>query len=305
VIKSAEELLKIDCKEACEKAQAYIRRWVDEKKADGIIMGLSGGLDSALMAALSVRALGKDKVHVYFLHDKNSENDSLEKARALAKWLSLELKTGSISDVMREKEKSASFFKLLSMMPRFVLPLAASFYYIVVGESPYITVLRKNEIRKSRLKRWVYDHIMSGVEEMFDGPCAQRRVVLEKLAHEKNLILIGSGNRSEDLTGWFTMDGVDNMPCSPLNPFYKTQVRQLSEYLGVPEAVLKRKPSADVLKGADDALALGMSFDKIDIVLYGIENGLPDEEISRYGLTMSQIKRVRNINKLSAWRRAA
>lgn len=305
MIDKKKEVLRIDEEKVLKEIDEYIRRWVNEKRVDGIIMGLSGGIDSALLAALAVRALGKEKVHVWFLHDKNSEEDSINKARIVSDWVGLKLNIGSITDVMREKEKDASFFKWLSTMPSFILPVIISMYYIVVGESPYITVLRKNEIRKSKLKRWVYDNVMSGVELMFDGPCAQRRVFLEKIAKEKNLLLLGSGNRSEDLTGWFTIDGVDNMPCSPIKCLYKEQVRQLSGYIGVPEEILKRKPSADVLKGANDALALGMDFDKIDIALYGIENNLSDAAIMNYGLSLPEIKKIRDIYRLSEWRRKA
>jgi NAD+ synthase len=138
---------------------------------------------------------------------------------------------------------------------------------------------------------------------MFDGPCATRRVVLEKVAKEKNLLLIGSGNLSEDLTGWFTVNGIDNMPHSPIMGLLKTQVRQLAQYLNIPTAVQKRAPSADVLRGADDTLALGMSFDKIDIILHGMEHDMSDSEIMKYGLTKNQIARVRKIYKMSAWKR--
>lgn len=297
--------IKIDEEATIKKIEEYIRRWMDGNNYSGVIMGLSGGVDSALLCALAVRALGKEKVHVYFLRGKNSEADSLDKARAVAGWLGLGLNIGSIEKEMNEKERNAHFFRWLTTVPKFLLPLISNLYFVVVGETPYITVLRKNEIRKNRLKRWVYDNIMSSVETMFDGPCAQRRIVIEKIGKEKNLLVIGAGNKSEDLTGWFTPDGIDNMPCSPINCLYKTQVRQLAEYMGVPDQVLRRKPSADVLKGADDALALGMGFDKIDIILYGIENNLSDRDIALYGPTIPEIRRVRRINHLSAWRREA
>ena len=302
---SVKKLLHVDCEKSCKSIEAYIRRWVEENKVDGVLMGLSGGIDSALLATLSVRTLGKDRVTVYFLHDKNSEKDSMDKARVVAGQLGLNLNIGSIEEAMCEKEKDASFFKWLTKMPKFTLPVIVSLYYVIVGETPYITVLRKHEIRRNKFKRWVYDNIMSGVEIMFDGPCAQRRVVLEKIAKEKNLLLMGTGNRSEDLTGWFTIDGVDNMPCSPIKCFYKAQVIQLSEYLGVPNTILRQKSSADVLRGADDTLALGMDLDKIDIILYGIENKMSDEDLMKYGVTIPEIKKVRDINRLSAWRREA
>ena len=250
-----------------------------------------------------MRALGKEKVFVYFLHDRNSEKDSMDKAQFVADSFGLKLNIDSIDAVMREKEKNAAFFKFISTLPKFVLPIMSSLYYVIVGETPYMTTLRREEIKKSRFKRWVYKHIVDGLEDMFDGPCAERRVVLEKIAKEKNLLLIGAGNRSEDMTGWFTINGVDNMPHSPIMGLLKTQERQLAQYLNIPQAIQKRAPSADVLKGADDTLALGMSFDKIDIVLYGIEHNMPDDDLMEYGLTKNQISRIRKIHKMSAWKR--
>ena len=302
-MKSAEELLRIDTKETSGHIENHIRHVVAENRVTGALMGLSGGIDSTVLATLAVRALGKDRVCVYFLHDRNGEKDSINKARLVAEGLGLNLNVGSIDAMMREKEKNAAFFKFISVLPPFVLPFMSSLYYVVVGETPYMTTLRKEELKKNKFRRWIYDNIVNGLESMFDGPCAMRRVVLEKIAKEKNLLIIGSGNRSEDLTGWFTIDGVDNMPHSPIMGLFKTQVRQLAEYLDVPQVIRNRAPSPDVLKGADDTLALGMSFDKRDIILYGIESSMSDDELMKYDLTKGQINRVRKIHKMSAWKR--
>ncbi|MDD5173459.1 MAG: NAD(+) synthase [Candidatus Omnitrophota bacterium] len=303
-MKSAKELLNINEKETAERIEKHIQNIVAENRVNGILMGLSGGLDSTVLVTLAVRALGKDRVCVYFLQDRNGEKDSVNKAQIVAEGLGLKLNVGSIDAIMREKEKDAAFFKFISKLPPFVLPFMSSLYYIIVGETPYMTTLRKEELKKSKFRIWLYDNIVNGLEEMFDGPCAARRVVLEKIAKEKNLLLIGSGNLSEDLTGWFTVNGVDNMPHSPIMRLLKTQVWQLAQYLNIPIAIQKRAPSADVLRGADDTLALGMSFGKIDIVLYGIEHNMSDDEIMEYGLTKNQIARVRKIYKMSAWKRS-
>ena len=302
-MKLAKDLLGIDGKTVSAEIEKYIQNVVTENGVNGVLIGLSGGIDSAVLTALAVRALGKDRVSVYFLQDKNGEKDSLNKARLVAEGLGLNLNLGSIDAMMREREKNAAFFKFISMLPPFVLPFMSSIYYIIVGETPYMTTLRKEELKKSSFRRWLYSNVVNGLESMFDGPCAMRRVVLEKVAKEKNLLLLGSGNRSEDLTGWFTVDGVDNMPHSPIMRLFKTQVRQLAEYLNIPEAIQKRAPSPDVLKGADDTLTLGMGFDKIDIILHGVEKNLSDEFIMEYGLTKNQIARVRKIYNMSAWKR--
>ena len=302
-MKSARDLLKMDGKEVSGKIEKYIQNAVTENKVNGVLIGLSGGIDSTVLVALAVRALGKEKVCVYFLQDRNGEKDSINKARLVAEGLGLNLNVGSIDAMMREKEKNAAFFKFISALPPFVLPFISSLYYIIVGETPYMTTLRKEELKKSKFRRWLYANIVNGLEEMFDGPCAMRRVVLEKIAKDKNLLLLGSGNRSEDLTGWFTVAGVDNMPHSPIMGLFKTQVRQLAEYLDTPKAIQNRAPSPDVLKGVDDTLALGMNFEKIDIVLHGIEHNMSDEELMGYSLTKDQIARVRKIHKMSAWKR--
>ncbi|MDP2929012.1 MAG: NAD(+) synthase [Candidatus Omnitrophota bacterium] len=302
-MKSAKELLKIDEEKTTQDIEKYIKDIVAEKRVDGVLIGLSGGLDSTVLTTLAVRSIGKERVFVYFLHDRNSEKDSLDKAQFVADSFGLKLNVDSIDAVMREKEKNAAFFKFISTLPKFVLPMMSSLYYIVVGETPYMTTLRREELKKSRFKRWIYKHIVDGLEDMFDGPCTERRVVLEKIAREKNLLLIGAGNRSEDMTGWFTINGVDNMPHSPIMGLLKTQERQLAQHLNVPRVIQKRAPSADVLKGADDILALGMSFDRIDIVLYGIEHNMSDDDLMEYGLTKNQISNVRKIHKMSAWKR--
>jgi len=303
-MKSAKELLKIDAKETAAQIEKYIQNVITENRVNGALMGLSGGIDSTVLVTLAVRALGKERVCVYFLHDRNGEKDSLDKAKLVAEGLGLNLNLGSIDAMMREKEKDAAFFKFISALPPFVLPFMSSLYYIVVGETPYMTTLRKEELKKTKFRRWLYANVVNGLESMFDGPCAVRRIVLEKIAKEKNMLIIGSGNRSEDLTGWFTIDGVDNMPHSPIMGLYKTQVRQMADHLNVPEVIRKRAPSPDVLKGADDTLALGMSFDKIDIVLHGIEHNMSDDEIMEYGVNKDQVSKVRKIHKMSAWKRS-
>ena len=115
-MKSVRELLKIDAKETAERIEKHIRHIVAETKVNGILMGLSGGLDSTVLVTLAVRALGKDRACVYFLQDKNGEKDSINKARLVAEGLGLKLNVGSIDAVMREKEKNAAFFKFISCL---------------------------------------------------------------------------------------------------------------------------------------------------------------------------------------------
>jgi NAD+ synthase len=303
--KSAEELLKIDAGATAKGIEKYIRNAVDENGVKGVALGLSGGLDSAVVAPLAVRALGKDNVHVYFVNSKECDKESQDMARLVADWLGLKLNIESVEEVMRKKEESASFFKRLSHLPPSVISALESLYYWVMGETVYMTSLRKNEFKDGSFKKWLYENMIKDIVTMFDGVSIARRKLLEGICEKEKWILIGAGNGSETKTGWFNIGGLDDMPYSPINDLYKTQVRQLAEYLEVPVAIRNRKPIPDGLKGVTDASVLSMGYDKADIILYGIEHQLQDEEIMQYGLTKKEIERMRKINTLSEWKRAA
>lgn len=303
--KSAKDALKIDVKETAQSIEKYIRDVVDKNGAKGIGLGVSGGLDSAVVAPLAVRALGKDRVRIYFVNSKECDKESQDMAQLVADWLGLKLNIESVEAVMRKKEESASFFKCLSNLPPSVIRALESLYYLIMGETVYMTSLRINEFKDGSLKKWLYDHMIKDIVNMFDGVSIERRKLLEGICKKDNLILIGAGNGSETRTGWFNIGGLDDMPYSPINDLYKTQVRQLAEYLQVPLPIRDRKPIPDGLKGVTDASVLSMEYEKADIILYGIEHKMNDDEIMQYGPTKKEIGRMRKISALSEWKRAA
>ena len=138
--KSADELLKIDASATAQGIEKYMRDAVDKNGAKGIALGVSGGLDSAVVAPLAVRALGKDKVHIYFVNSKECDHESQVMARLVADWLGLKLNIESVEAVMRKKEESTSFFKRLNKLPPSVISALESLYYWIMGETVYMTV---------------------------------------------------------------------------------------------------------------------------------------------------------------------
>lgn len=303
--KSAEELLRIDPKAVAQSIEKYIRDVVDKHGAKGIALGVSGGLDSAVVAPLAVRALGKDRVHFYFVNSNQCDQESQDMARMVADSLGLKLNIESVEAVMREKAESASFFKRLSHLPPAVISALESLYYWIMGETVYMTSLRKNEFKDGSFKKWLYESMIKDIVTMFDGVSIERRKLLEGICKRENLVLIGAGNGSETKTGWFNIGGLDDMPYSPIGDLYKTQVRQLAEYLEVPVAIRNRKPIPDSLKGVTDESVLSMGYEKADVILYGIEHKMKDEEIMQYGPTKKEVERMRKISTLSEWKRAA
>jgi NAD+ synthase len=99
-------------------------------------------------------------------------------------------------------------------------------------------------------------------------------------ANTLNYMVIGSSNKTEWLTGYFTKYGDSGVDLMPLGDLYKTQVRQVARHLEIPNSILEKPPSAGFWPGQTDEDELGASYETIDLVLHGNESERPDEEIA-------------------------
>ena len=299
-------LLKIDSKSVVEKLQRRIRQLVDSKSAIGIIIGLSGGIDSAVLATLAVGAVGPERVETYYLYDRDSGKQSRIRARLMADWLNVELKLHDIEPHMRRNRVySPAIMRLMGLSGFLNRHLNTRFHRFFHGELPFISTLHKGNRDGNKVKKFLYDHTVRHIEESFNARHIYRRRFLEQKAGEKNHLVVGAANHSECMVGWFVKDGIDDMPFSPISNLYKTQVRQLAGFLDLPLPILNQKSSPDMLKGVTDECAMGISYAELDIILHGIEQGLADEQIINAGVTKNQISHVRRMNELSSWKRTA
>lgn len=301
---SASPLLRIDESRTAKAIEGYIRDLLHKRSARGVLIGLSGGLDSAVLSALAVRALGKDLVHVAYLFDRDSEPESERKARVVADWLDLDLEVQDIQPAMREKRVYAPLIMRISPLSGLVTrQLINNSYRLLFAESPFMSTLRQGKFDGHRLKKLVYNLTVRHIEAGFNARHIYRREMLEKRTQCQNRLLLGAANRSECLVGWFVKDGIDDLPFSPLMGLYKTQVRQLAAYLGIPSEVQNQVPSPDMMKGIGDEFAMGVTYSNIDIILDGMDRDLPDEEMIAFGVTREEIYLVREMNRLSIWKR--
>jgi NAD+ synthase len=299
-------LLEIDTKRAAESIEEYIQRLLDTSSAEGIIIGLSGGIDSAVLTALAVRAIGAERVHTYYLYDRGSERDSRRKAQLIADWLGIKFKLHNIDPAMHKRRiYTPVIMRIIALsgsINRWLITKLHRFFHV---ESPFMLTLRKDSFNGNKIKKLLYNNTIRHIEESFNARHIYRRRFLEKRAKEQNWLVLGAANRSECMVGWFVKDGIDDMLFSPLNHLYKTQVRQLATYLGVPLEIRNQIPSPDMLKGIDDEVAIGIDYATLDIILHGLENNLPDKQIISLGVTMEQVSHVQRMHKLSAWKRIA
>ena len=299
-------LLEIDTEKVSQGIEDYILRLTESHGVEAVVMGLSGGVDSAVLASLVVRALGPERVLAYYLYDRDNEEESAEKAQHLAEWLDIELEFYDIGPAMH---KGSVYKPLIMRVTGFFGFLNRHFgtriHRILCGERPFLSTLHKGSFGGNRIRRFIYKNTVRHVESGFNARHKYRRKYLEDKAVTGNGLVLGAANRSECMVGWFVKDGVDDMPFSPLNKLYKTQVWQLAGYLGLPGRIRNQIPSPDMAKGITDEHAMGLSYKDLDIILHGLENEFREEQIVGAGVTRGQISHVRRMHKLSAWKRTA
>ena len=208
-------------------------------KASGAVVGISGGIDSAVVAALCARALGKDQVLGLLM----PEDKPLPEANLAVKWLGIRHRLVRIGPMVRA----------------------------LAGAGP------KN---------------MSGAAAG-NLKARVRMVLLYLEANQNGLLVVGTGNKSELLTGYFTKYGDGGADILPIGDLYKTQVRMLAETLRVPARIRTLVPTAGLYPGQTDEGELGISYGKLDSILMGIELRLGPEQIAgKAGVTVTEVERI-------------
>ncbi len=133
-----------------------------------------------------------------------------------------------------------------------------------------------------------------------------RAVLLYYAANHRNALVLGTGNRSEALVGYFTKYGDGAVDCHPIGNLYKHQVRQLARHLDVPDDVIEKPPSAELWEDHTDEDELGLAYDKIDTILaLTIDGPYPPSAVIEHheAISMSDVKRVHQLYEQSIHKR--
>lgn len=181
------------------------------------ILGLSGGLDSALVCMLAAEAMGKENVLAVRMPYKSSSPESLEHAQLMVEKTGVETLTVPITDMADA----------------------------LIGKYPEMDRVRRGNIM-----------------------ARMRMIVLYDLSAAHGGMVIGTGNKTEILLGYSTIHGDSACGINPLGDLYKTQVRQLSRAIGVPEVIVAKPPTADLFAGQTDEGDLGYTYAEVDQLLY-------------------------------------
>jgi len=269
------------------------------------IMGLSGGLDSAVLATIAVRALGPRGLRLAYLYDHLAPAEGRANARAVAAALGVQLEEVSIEADMRAAgvydPPAVRLTALSARLNRALYGLRP----LLTRDESYVAAVRAEDpdAGPAAPSGFIIRTFSLPVSSSFAVRSIHRRRVLETEADRSGCFLLGGANRTEWLTGWFRKDGIDDLPEQPLVGLYKTQVRQLARVLGVPEQVRLAAPSPDTLSGVTDEMGLGLPYGTLDLALDFLSGGVTREQAIAAGVSARDVGHVERLLCGSAWKR--
>lgn len=295
------DYLFLDVEKEVERITGNIARILNSKfKKDGVVIGLSGGIDSSVTTALLVKALGSDKVLGVALPEKESSKDSIILAEKLANQLKIDL----IKEDITERISSFGVYsKILSILKSYYPDFSHDLhsYKIVLPQqllkgqlNLYSLVIEdKNgsQIFKERLSINDYRDFRAALSIKL----RVRMISLYYHAERMNRIVAGTTNRSEYELGNFCKYGDGGIDFEVISHLYKTQVYKIAGALDIPQTIIDRAPSPDIFSAfvSDSEFFFSLPFEILDVLLYAHRNGVSVKEIvENIPVNEEQVKRV-------------
>ena len=243
----------IDASLAANWLETFLRDELVERRGIArAVVGLSGGVDSAVTAFLCARALGPDNVYAFRLPYATSHPASLADAQLVVDALKIHCRTIDITP-------------------------AVDGY---LASEPDADARRRGNVM-----------------------ARMRMVVLFDQSAKLDALPIGTGNKTERLLGYFTWHADDSPPLNPLGDLFKSQVWELARYLGVPERLIEKAPTADLQADQTDEADLGITYARADAILAQLLLGYSDDQLREHGFAPQEIALVRRRVDATHWKR--
>ena len=255
-----DEIVNLDYEKISNRIGEFLVSKLEEAGAEGFVVGISGGVDSATTFALAVKHVGKEKVLPLIMPDSEVTPEE---------------------DVRDAKE----LVELFGLKPH-VINIAP----IVAVYKSAIPIYENDEVDKIPLG---------------NTRARIRMTLLYYYANKLNRLVLGTGDRSEILIGYFTKYGDGGVDLLPIGILYKNQVRRLAVHLGVPEKIAFKPSSPRLWPGQTAEGELGVSYEQVDLVLYSLfDLKIPPEEVPEAtGVPEEVVKRILDLHRKSEHKR--
>ncbi len=294
-----DNILQINCEAEVDRICAFIQQKVSELKCNGAVIGVSGGIDSAVCVDLCLRALGKEKVLGLILPERDSNPVSAQYAAMHAEKIGLNTLTVDITSTLegfgtygkRDEairvifpEYNNQYKSKIVLPPDLLSKDAFNFFTLKIEDS-------NGNVKSARLNTGNLRRIVAAT----DTKQRVRMMHLYYFAELNDYLVCGTTNRTELIQGFFVKYGDGGVDIEPIAHLYKTQVYQLARHLGVVQEIVDRAPSPDTFnfKVTDEEMYFRIPFEKLDLLLYAWENDISKAEVCKaMDLTEEQVKRV-------------
>ena len=294
------DVLKIDSVAVAEELAASLRRDVRQTlRRSGAVVGISGGLDSSVVLALSVRALGPKRVLGVMMPEKDSSDDSLVLARKLADQFGVESVVEDMTDALagfgcytrRDEairrvfsEYDSSYQAKISLPGNVLDSEALNVFHLTI-----ITPEGEEKSKRLNLRDYLQIVAASNFKQR------SRMAMLYYHAELRNYAVAGTPNKNEHDQGFFVKWGDGGYDVAPIRHLYKTQVFQLAEYLEVPAEIRTATPTTDTYSApsSQEEFFFRLPFEVMDLLWYALEHDVPTSEVaSVMSLTPDQVQRA-------------
>ncbi len=298
--KSTVEALQLDLGKEEERIVAFLREAVLQRmKRRGVVLGISGGIDSSTCAALAVRAFGPERVRVLLMPEEDSDPKSTELGRLLAEHLGLEPILEKITPILegagcyrrRDEAVRNSFpefgpgWKMKIKQPRGLLETGRLNFFRLEVENP------EGERMEARLR----PKDLAAIVASTNFKQRTRKMMEYYHADLCNFAVLGTPNRLEYDQGFFVKNGDGAADVKPIAHLYKTQVYAMARHLGLPKLLLEQLPTTDTysLEQTQEEFYFALPYDLMDRCLLGFNTGMAAEELAKeLEMPVVQVERV-------------
>jgi NAD+ synthase len=280
------EVLRLDAAAEAERIGASLRSSVVTLRRRGVIIALSGGVDSAVCAALAVRAVGSRKVFGLMLPEKDSSPFSLTRGKQVADQLGIAHAVENIQPTLEaigcyrwRDEAMHAVFPEYGEDWKSKIAIAGGAqgrfnYFKLVVQSP------EGDVKEARLALKAYLQIVAAT----NYKQRVRKAIEYFHADRLNYAVLGTPNRLEYDQGFFVKNGDGSADLKPIAHLYKTQVYALARYLGLPAEICSAPPTTDTysMPQGQDEFYFALPYEKMDVALWAHNHGIPAGELADY-----------------------